>query len=303
MLTSLSLLLVGAGIAAICAPGSDQAVQGPPAAAHQTIQLWAAAAPGALGTEEQDIPTLTVFPAPREIATGSAVVICPGGGYGGLAPHEGAPIAEWLNGLGVSAFVLRYRLGPRYHHPVMLGDVARAIRTVRSRASEWSIDPTRIGVMGSSAGGHLASTIATHFDDGNAHADDPIDRAGSRPDLAILLYPVVTMKEPYTHLGSRANLMGENPSEALINLLSNETQVTPRTPPIFILHTADDPVVPVENALLLALALRKAGVPFDLHIYEHGPHGVGLAATDPVLHEWTAACAHWLGVRGFLAKK
>ncbi len=270
----------------------------------EPLPLWPDGAPGALGHAEQDIPTLTPYlPAPDQ-ATGAAMVICPGGGYGGLAPHEGNDYALWFNQHGVTGFVLKYRLGSHgYRHPVMLQDAARAVRLVRARAAQWHLDPKRVGIIGSSAGGHLASTLLTHFDAGNPQATDPIERESSRPDLGILCYAVITLG-PFTHQGSRNNLLGPNPAHELVWLLSNELQVTPQTPPCFLWHTADDPVVPVENSLQFAAALRKARVPFDLHIYEHGPHGLGLADKPPFLHPhpWTADCLFWLKAHGFLTK-
>jgi len=269
---------------------------------HPVIRLWQGQAPGAVGDGPADIPTITVYQPAADKATGSAIVVCPGGGYGGLADHEGRPIAEWLNSIGVTAFVLKYRLGPTYHHPVEIGDAQRAIRTVRSRAAEWKLDANRIGIIGFSAGGHLASTAATHFDAGTAAAADPIDKVSCRPDVAILCYPVITMTDPFTHGGSRTNLLGANPPKALIDLLSNEKQVTANTPPCFILQTADDTVVPCENALLFAMACHRNNVPVELHMYAHGPHGIGLGGTDPILSTWPGLCAHWLDARGFLKK-
>jgi pectinesterase len=268
------------------------------AAAQTTIVLWPDGAPGAVGTEPVDVPTLTPYLPLKEKATGAAVLICPGGGYGHLADHEGAPVAEWLNSIGITAFVLKYRLGPRYHHPAPLQDAARAIRTIRARAADWKIDPERIGILGFSAGGHLASTIATHFDSGKRNANDPIERVSSRPNLAILIYPVITMREK-THAGSKMNLLGDNPSAELVALLSNEEQVTKDTPPTFLVHTLTDPGVPVENTLMFAAALRKAAVPFEMHLYERGPHGFGLGGNDPILSTWPARCADWLRVHGF----
>src|SRR6266446_7052526 len=220
-------------------------------AAPELIVLWPSGAPGALGKEPNDIPTLTSYLASEEKATGAAVIVCPGGGYTHLADHEGRPVAEWLNTLGISAFVLKYRLGPRYHHPAPLEDAARAIRTVRARATEWHIDPKRIGILGFSAGGHVASTIGTHFDSGKPDAFDPIERVSSRPDLMILIYPVITMRE-FAHAGSRRMLLGENPLANLVVWLSNEAQVTKETPPAFLVHTSNDPTVPVENSLQFA---------------------------------------------------
>ena len=267
-----------------------------------TLPLWPLGAPGALGTNAADIPTLTVFPADPTNATGAAMVVCPGGAYAHLAPHEGRDYALWLNQQGVTAFVLKYRLGANgYRHPAMLQDAARAVRLVRSRAGDWRIDPRRVGIMGSSAGGHLASTLLTHFDAGNANAADPVERESSRPDLGILCYPVITMGE-FTHRGSRDNLLGRNPSPELVQLLSNELQVTKDTPPCFIWQTFEDKTVPVENSLLFAGALRRAGVPFDLHIYQKGGHGLGLADKPPFLHPhpWAGDCLFWLKAQGFV---
>ena len=204
--------------------------------------------------------------------------------------------------MGISAFVVKYRLGPRYNQPAPLLDAARAMRTVRFRAKEWNVDPNRIAILGFSAGGHLASTLGTKFDGGKPDAKDAIDRVSSRPDLMILLYPVITMGE-LTHAGSKKNLLGENPTQELIKLYSNELQVTKETPPTFMMHTMTDAGVPVENSMMFAAALRKAGVPFEFHLYEQGPHGVGLAPTNPYLASWAARCADWLGLHGFLKAK
>jgi acetyl esterase/lipase len=265
----------------------------------EPIILWPDGAPGAVGKEPLDIPTLTPYLPAKEKATGAAMIVCPGGGYSHLADHEGGPVAEWLNTLGITAFVLKYRYGPRYKHPAPLLDAARAIRTLRTRAGEWHLDPNRIGILGFSAGGHVASTIGTHFDAGKPDAADPIERAGSRPDLMILVYPVITMKD-FTHAGSKQMLLGENPSAELMTLLSNEEQVTKDTPPAFLVHTADDPGVPVENSLRFAVAMRKAKVPVEIHIYEHGPHGFGLGGKDPILSTWPQRCAEWLRMHGFV---
>jgi acetyl esterase/lipase len=267
-----------------------------------SFPLWTNGAPGALGTEPKDIPTLTMFLAEPNKATGAAMVICPGGGYGGLASHEGEDYARYLNSMGISGFVLKYRLGTGgYHHPAMLQDAARAVRTVRAGAAGWKVDPKKIGIMGSSAGGHLASTLLTHFDLGKPDSDDPIEKESSRPDLGILCYAVITMGE-FTHRGSRKNLFGEDPSPELIRELSNELQITPATPSCFIWHTYEDTAVPVENSLQFAESLRKAGIPFDLHIYEDGQHGMGLGSPkyDPTKwHPWTRDCAFWLKKHGW----
>ena len=266
------------------------------------IPLWPDGAPGALGQEPKDVPTLTPFPAEADQATGAALVICPGGGYSHLAAHEGEGYARFFNQHGLTCFVLKYRLGSHgYRHPAMLQDASRAMRLVRSRAAEWKLDANRIGIIGSSAGGHLASTLLTHFDAGDASATDVVEQCSSRPDLGILCYPVVTM-EVLTHGGSRNNLLGTNPSPTLIQLLSNETQVSSNTPPCFVWHTVEDKAVPVENSLLFAAALREHGVPFELHLYERGPHGLGLHErrdAPDTRHAWTVECVRWLRERGW----
>jgi acetyl esterase/lipase len=265
------------------------------------VLLWPEGAPGALGGDDSDKPAISPYLVREGRGTGTAVVVCPGGGYGGLATdHEGDQVARWLNSIGVNAFVLRYRLGPRYHHPIELGDAQRAIRTVRYKAAEYRVLPDRVGIMGFSAGGHLTSTAGTHFDAGNPGAPDPIDRVSSRPDFLVLGYPVISFTTPYTHKGSLRNLLGDNPDPKLVESLSNELQVTPQTPPTFLFHTNEDTGVPPENSVLFYLALRKAGVPAEMHIYEHGPHGVGLAATDEALSTWPARLADWLRGRGLL---
>ena len=271
---------------------------GAAAAYGQTsFPLWPDGAPGALGKDAKDIPTLTAYLPGPATATGAAVVICPGGGYVNLADHEGKDYALFLNQNGVAGFVLKYRLGSGgYRHPAMLQDAARALRTVRARATEWKVDPHHIGIMGSSAGGHLASTLLTHFDDGEPNAPDPIDRVSSRPDVGILCYAVISMREPNVHAGSRRALLGDNPSQELITLLSNELQVTAKTPPCFIWHTSEDKTVRVENSIEFALALQKNGVPFDLHVFQQGRHGIGLANGHP----WTRDLVFWLKVQGFV---
>lgn len=267
-----------------------------------SFPLWPEGAPGALGQEDKDIPTLTPYLPDPAKATGAAIVICPGGGYGGLAPHEGGQYARFLNEAGIAGFVLKYRLGSAgYRHPVMLQDAARAVRMVRARADEWKLDPKRIGIMGSSAGGHLASTLLTHFDAGKPDAADPIERQSSRPDLGILCYAVITMGQ-FTHQGSMHNLLGKDPSPELVRDLSNELQVTKETPPCFVWATYEDSAVPIENSLQFAEALRKAGVPFDLHIYQKGQHGLGLGTHDwnpEKRHPWTRDCIFWLQAQGF----
>lgn len=290
-MSSLALLALGLSL---CAAAEEPKVE----------RLWPQGAPGAVGTEERDKPSLTIYLPPTDKATGTAVVVCPGGGYGALAVgHEGKDPAEWLNRHGIAAFVLRYRLGPRYRHPVPLQDAQRALRIVRSRAKEWGVDPNRVGIWGFSAGGHLASTAATHFDEGKPDADDPIERVSSRPDFAILCYPVITLKPPYAHMGSRRNLLGDKPDEALVDSLCNETQVTSKTPPTFLFHTNEDTAVLPENSILFYSALRKAKVPAELHIYQNGRHGVGLAVGLGATAAWPEQLAGWLKTRGLLASR
>jgi acetyl esterase/lipase len=283
-------------------PSAPPARPNPLNAAPQEIPLWEGQAPGALGNEDADRPTLTIYRASRG-STGTGVVVAPGGGYGALAmDHEGRQVAAYFNAMGVAAFVLKYRLGPKYRHPIELGDAQRALRLVRSRVQEYGVNPARIGLMGFSAGGHLAATAGTRFDTGNASATDPIDRATSRPDFLILGYPVITFEAGVTHAGSVRNLLGENPDPKLIELMSNELHVTPQTPPTFLFHTnADTGVVP-ENSIRFYMALRKAKVPAEMHIFENGPHGVGLALGDPALGQWPVLLTNWLRGRGLLTK-
>jgi acetyl esterase/lipase len=263
-------------------------------------ELWPKGAPGAVGSEAADKPSLTVFV--PEKPNGTAVVICPGGGYTFLADdHEGKQCAQWLNTLGVTAFVLKYRIAPRYHHPAPLQDAQRAIRTVRARAKEWNVAADRIGIWGFSAGGHLASTAGTHFDDGDPKAEDAVDKVSCRPDFLILCYPVITFTDASVmHKGSRDNLLGKNFDPKLAEELSNEKQVSAKTPPTFLVHTNEDSGVPPENSVLFYLALRKAKVPAEMHIYEKGAHGVGLAPKDEVLSTWKERLAAWMKVRGLL---
>jgi acetyl esterase/lipase len=264
------------------------------------IPVWPDGAPGAVGTEDADRPLLTVYlPAPQQ-ATGTAIVVCPGGGYARQAmDHEGHQVARLLTSRGVAAFILQYRVGPRYHHPAMLQDVLEAIRIVRRRADEFSIGSDRIGVLGFSAGGHLASSAATLFDapDGRATAD----AISARPDFAVLAYPVIVMGEAaVTHKGSQENLLGPDAPADLIAKLSTDRQVTARTPPTFLFHTHADTAVPPENSIRFYRALVAAGVPAELHIYEQGAHGVGLAPHDPALHTWPDLLFTWMRGRGFL---
>jgi acetyl esterase/lipase len=271
------------------------------------IILWGAMIPGPASQDPKNVPTLVVALAPKEKANGTAVVVCPGGGYSGRATdHEGKQIAEWLNQRGVSAFILKYRtVGeskiPAPLEPGPMLDVQRAIRHVRAKAKMFDIDPKRVGVWGFSAGGHLASTAATHFDTGKKDGDE-IDKQSCRPDFAILCYPVITMTEK-THGGSRNNLIGRNPDPKLVEFYSNEKQVTKDTPPTFLFHTKEDKAVPIENSYLFKAACEKAGVPVELVEYEKGPHGVGLAQKDPILSKWPEKLEAWMKGRGLLPEK
>ena len=264
--------------------------------------LYPNGTPGAKGDTPEHQPALTWYPAAAGNNTGLAVVICPGGGYGTHAiDHEGHQIAEWLNSFGVSGVIVEYRMSKGgYRHPVPLQDAQRAVRTVRARAAGFGIDPAKIGIIGFSAGGHLASTVITHFDAGDPASADPVERASSRPDFAILCYPVIAFDEPFTHAGSHHNLLGKDASPELIRALSTDKQVTPQTPPTFILQTDADTVVPAENAVAFYLALRKAKVPAELHIYQPGRHGLGLAKGVTGVEQWPAALQAWLRNMKFL---
>jgi acetyl esterase/lipase len=259
-----------------------------------------------LGQADHDVPTITPYLPVAEKAIGTSIVVCPGGGYGGLAGHEGEGYAKWLAENGIAAFVLKYRLGSKgYRHPIMLGDVSRAIRLVRSRAAEWKLDPQRVGVMGSSAGGHLASTVVTHFDAGQTDAADAVERQSSRPDFGVLCYAVISMEDGVTHGGSKANLLGKTPDAKLVELLSNEKQVTKNTPPCFVWSTQEDKAVPVTNSLRFVAALQQHGVAYDFHVYQKGPHGIGLSegkngvpAGD--VHPWSKDLLFWLRQNAWL---
>jgi len=273
--------------------------------ANTPFPLWTGDAPGALGHADKDIPTLTPFFPEPGTANGAAMVICPGGGYSRLAPHEGEGYAHWLTGQGITCFVLKYRLGADgYRYPVELEDGARAIRLVRARAAEWNLDPHRVGIIGSSAGGHVASMVMTHLAAGDPNAQDPVERQSTRPDIAILCYPVISMGK-FAHQGSKHNLIGTNPPPALVEETSSELHVTKDSPPCFIWSTDEDRTVSVENTLMFADACRKAGVPFELHVYQRGPHGQGLGTHDLKADPskwlpWVAECNRWLKEQGFI---
>jgi acetyl esterase/lipase len=282
-----------------------------PARQPQVILLWPEGVPGAIANGGPEVsadgrvsnvhqPTLTLYSAAVKPGTATAVIVCPGGGYQRLSiEKEGQAVAAWLNSLGVSAFVLKYRL-KEYGHPAPLRDVLRAVRIVRRDAAGWRIDPGRIGVLGFSAGGHLAATAGTLFDAAEGRTGADIDRVRARPDFMILVYPVITFQAPYAHAGSRENLLGKSPSNALVERLSADLQVTGSTPPAFLVHGGTDQSVPPENSVLFYMALRRAGVPAELHVYERGPHGFGLAPDQGPISDWTKRAAEWMTVRGFL---
>jgi acetyl esterase/lipase len=277
----------------------------------KVIPIWPEGVPGAKlgGGEERTVddrvynvqnPTLTVFPADPARAVGTAVIMCPGGGYVRLAiTKEGNGFARILNDIGVTVFILKYRMA-EYGHPAPLQDVLRSVRLVRSRAAEFGIDPNRIGVMGSSAGGHLAASAATLFDAPEGKTGAALDAVSGRPDFVSLMYPVITMKPPFAHMGSRKALLGAEPSDALVERMSVETQVTAATPPVFMVHTGEDTSVPLENSILFFQALRKAGVPAELHLFEKGAHGFGTAAGLGPTSDWPARLDAWMRAHGWL---
>ena len=246
-------------------------------------------------------PSIQVFLPSKRNATRQAVVVCPGGGYAVLAyDWEGTDIAKWLNSHGIAAIVLKYRLPSAASqvepHEAPLMDAQRAMRLARQHAKEWNIDPAQIGVMGFSAGGHLASTLGTHYDKGDANAQDPVERFGSRPDFMILGYPVISLKEHVAHIGSRNNLLGKSPSDDLVERFSNDLQVTDDTPPTFIFHSQDDTGVPVQHSLLFYQALIEAKVPVEMHLYPKGGHGYSLGINaEGTFKGWTDSCIQWLG--------
>jgi acetyl esterase/lipase len=279
-------------------PGPGQTLVDHPAN-HPWVPLWPEGAPGAVGKADVDVPAVGVYIAPFN-PTHTLVVIAPGGGYVHLSlQKEGSDVALWLNQHNVSAIVLRYRLGPTYHHPTELEDAQRAIRYARAHAAEWGVQTDHIGMWGFSAGGHLTATAGTHFDAGNPAATDPIDRLGSRPDFLVLAYPVISFDPAVMHAGSRKYLLGDTPDPALVTLLSNELQVTPQTPPTFLFSTTDDGTVPIANTVLFYSALVKAKVPVELHIFRHGAHGAGLAPTNPELSIWPELLLKWMQVNGW----
>jgi acetyl esterase/lipase len=310
--------VVAASAVAIAGQSASQAGQTVPpspdrAKATAVVPIWPEGVPGLIPTAgpEAEVdarvsnvhtPTLTAYLAPERQNTGTAVVVCPGGAYQRLAlDKEGTAVAVWLNSLGVSAFVLKYRLR-EYGHPAPLRDVLRAVRLLRSQATRWKIAPDRIGVMGFSAGGHLASSAGTLFDSPEGRTGAELDRVSARPDFLVLVYPVITMSGPFVHTGSRDSLLGSDPPQALVDRLSTNQQVTKDTPPTFLVHGGTDQSVPPENSLLFYAALRKAGVPAELHVNQDGAHGVGLEPNHGPISEWPKRCAEWLAVRGLLTR-
>ncbi len=267
----------------------------------EIILLWPDGAPDAVGNTEKDKPTMTVYLPDTSKISGTGVVIFPGGGYTHLAMEkEGHKVARWLNELGVAAFVIKYRLGERYHHPSQLNDAQQAIRMVRANATQWGLNKNRIGILGFSAGGHLASTAGTHFDFGDPDGSDRIGRQSSRPDFMVLIYPVITFGDEYTHEGSRFYLLGENPTPKLVDYLSNEKQVTAQTPPTFLVHGTNDTGVPVQNSIMFYEALINHDIPAEMHLFEDGPHGFGMAPDDQELSQWPGLCEAWMRSRGLL---
>jgi acetyl esterase/lipase len=305
-------LLVGAvatsmsGVAGLAQAGviqqrSSTAVQQTVAAASNPpapMLLWPGGAPGVLGDADEDKPSLTAY-LPAVNSTRTAVVIAPGGGYYHLSTVQ--DVANWLNARGVAAFVLKHRLGMKYHNPVELEDAQRAIRLVRAHAAEYGVAPDHIGMWGFSAGGHLAATAGTKFDEGNASAADAIERESCRPDFLVLAYPVITMEAPYVHAGSKRYLLGEAPTQAELDAMSADLHVTAQTPPTFLYVTTDDQSVPVMNSVMFYSTLVKAGVPAEMHIFQHGAHGSGLGVGNPQLSVWPDLLIKWMRERGYAA--
>lgn len=272
----------------------------------ESMLVWPDGAPGAVGNGPEDKPVLYLYPAKKRKNTGVAIVVCPGGGYSGLAMgYEGHEVAQRLNKYGISAFVLQYRLGPRYRYPSPQLDAQQAIRIVRSRATEWKVDPAKIGILGFSAGGHLSAMTGVHYVEGKPGATDPLERVSTRPDFLVLVYAVITMQGPEAHAGCVKNLLGEDPDPALVKECSTQLRVDAKSPPAFVVHTTADQAVPVANAVLFYNACVTAGVPAEMHLFEQGKHGVGMGGTrapgNPV-EEWPELCLRWLRFRGMLEK-
>lgn len=283
----------------------------------EVIELWGGEVPGSIPNSsyrqvvnstnwikirEITKPSIQVYPAPVDKNTGTGIVVCPGGSYYGVSfINEGIEVAKWLNGLGISAFVLHYRLPDDVimtnKSIAPMQDGQEAIRMVRRHAKEWGVDPHKIGIMGFSAGGHLASTVSTHFDE---KVYESVDTISARPDFSVLIYPVISMDLSITHQESRENLIGKNPSPEMVKHFSNELYITDKTPPTFMVHSIDDGAVPVENSIEYALALKKNEIPCELHIYEQGGHGYGLGKYGGTVSTWSEASGKWLKTRGLV---
>jgi acetyl esterase/lipase len=277
----------------------------------QVIDLWPEGVPNSIpnaAPEREEagriynvsVPSLSVYPAAPALAKGMAAIVCPGGAYARLAvAKEGVGLTRWLNRLGVTVFLLKYRTAP-FHHPAQLQDVLRAMRLVRKDAAKWAVDPHRLGIFGASAGGHLAAAAGTLFDSDEGKTGAILDQVSARPDFLVLMYPVITMKEPYVHVGSRQSLLGDNPTEVQINAQSLELHVRGDTPPAFMVHSQEDRSVPVDNSILFYQALRSAGVSVEMHLYELGPHGFGLQPGLGATSEWPHRCEEWMHAHGWM---
>jgi acetyl esterase/lipase len=297
----LFLALAGAAQTSTASPATAASPATDIALPHGQIEyLWPAGAPGAVGTEERDKPHLEIFGASGP-GMHTAVIVCPGGGYTHLAyEKEGTRIAEWLNLRGITAFVLTYRLSPRYHYPAPILDGQRSVRWVRSHAQEFNIAPDRIGMWGFSAGGHLVGMMGTHFDDGDAEAADPVDRVSDRPDFVISSYGGLTLQPGVAKPNAMESLMGDHPSPELKDELSPDKHVTARTPPYFLYATTPDQAVPVLSSVVFYTALVRAGVPAEMHIFQEGPHGTALGQSDPALSAWPELLENWLRLNGWI---
>ena len=294
-----AFLVVSATLSAVIFLGFPPAFGEEPE--QKIVPLWSDGAPNAIGSEPKDNPNITIHIVKSEQPTG-ALVICPGGGYGGLAmDHEGRQICEWANRIGLTAILCDYRhRGKGYGHPAPLHDAQRAMRMARANAQLWNIDPTKIGIIGFSAGGHLVSTVITQFDAGDKDASDPVSKESSRPDFAILCYPVISMGSSFTHRGSEVNLLGKNANQETLEKFASERNVRTDTPPTFLMHTSEDKAVPPQNSLVFYQAMVAKNIPGELHIYQKGTHGIGLGKSIPGTSDWPLACQRWLHQLGMV---
>jgi len=307
-MVGLQIIVVAGSLLVLASPPAHAAEQVPPmkrvdplaALTLQTVPLWGNGAPGAKGDKPEDKPTLTIFRPDGVKPTGTAVIVAPGGGYLMLSTgHEGRQVADWFAAHGITAFVLCYRLASAgYVHPTQLHDAQRAIRWVRAHAAEYGIEPHRIGMMGFSAGGHLTAMAETLFDEGNAKATDPVDRESSRPDFAVLAYPVIDLDDRFLKF---TGIAGPHPTTATLRQMAPHENVSARTPPTFIFHTSGDEAVLTENSTLFYNALRAAKVPAELHIFGEGGHGLGLGMTDRMLSVWPLLLQNWLDEQGLVS--